>query len=77
MELKILHSLSNEFTKGGGSCASSTCPTFYKTDKGTIVVQGYKISSKDRKGIELPDSEDIVELPLSFVQDFIDKNSSL
>ena len=44
-------------------CRDGACPTVYRTDRGTLVVQG---SSVDRAEIDLtvPDHEDLVEIPL-------------
>lgn len=44
------------------SCASNTCPTIYRSDRGTVVVQGYTISGS-RAGVDLPDGEQLVEIP--------------
>ena len=44
-------------------CGSGTCPTVYRTDRGTIVVQGYVVSG-DSAGVEVPDGEHLVEIPV-------------
>lgn len=44
------------------SCASGACPTVYRTDSGSLVVQGYTVSA-ERAGIDLPDGEMLVEIP--------------
>lgn len=43
-------------------CESATCPTIYRTDRGTLVVQGYALSAQ-RAGVEVPDGESLVEIP--------------
>jgi hypothetical protein len=43
-------------------CSDSTCPTVYRTNRGTLVVQGYRVSA-DEAGIDLPPSELLVEIP--------------
>jgi len=43
-------------------CESSSCPTIYRTDRGTLVVQGYVLSAQ-RAGVEVPEGESLVEIP--------------
>jgi hypothetical protein len=43
-------------------CGSGTCPTVYRTDRGTLVVQGYTVSA-DNVDINLPPGEQLVEIP--------------
>jgi hypothetical protein len=43
-------------------CGSATCPTFYKTDRATVVVQGYPVDCR-RTGIDVPPGEFLVEIP--------------
>ncbi|NRQ35533.1 hypothetical protein HII36_27420 [Nonomuraea sp. NN258] len=38
-----------------------TCPTIYRTDRGTIVVQGAKVL--DDHGVNVPDQETLAEIP--------------
>jgi hypothetical protein len=44
----------------GGDCGNGDCPTIYRTDRGTLAVQGYRVI-----GIETPDDETVVEIPLA------------
>ena len=43
-------------------CGSGTCPTVYRTDRATVVVQGYVLTGDDA-GVEVPDGERLVEIP--------------
>lgn len=43
-------------------CGSGTCPTVYRTDRGTVVVQGYAVAPA-QVGIDLPAGEQLVEIP--------------
>jgi hypothetical protein len=43
-------------------CGTGSCPTVYRTDRGTLVVQGYAITA-DSANIDLPDGEQLVEIP--------------
>lgn len=43
-------------------CDTGSCPTIYRSDHGTLVVQGYAVSA-DRAGVSLPDGELLVEIP--------------
>ncbi|MEU4577251.1 hypothetical protein [Nonomuraea sp. NPDC023979] len=46
---------------GGEDCDEGTCPTIYKTDRGTIVVQGARV--QDDHGVNVPDHETLAEIP--------------
>lgn len=43
-------------------CGGGSCPTVYRTNRGTLVVQGYTVTAADA-GIELPPGERLVEIP--------------
>jgi hypothetical protein len=56
-----------ELTKiaGDDNCRNGDCPTVYKTDRGTIAVQG------DRLAHPTPDHEAIVEIPLDLLKEAV------
>jgi hypothetical protein len=43
-------------------CGGGSCPTVYRTDRGTLVVQGYTVTP-DNVNIDLPAGEQLVEIP--------------
>lgn len=43
-------------------CGTGTCPTVYRTDRGTLVVQGYTVTA-DQADLDLPAGEQLVEIP--------------
>ena len=43
-------------------CGNGSCPTVYRTDRGTLVVQGYTVMPENA-GIEVPNGEQLVEIP--------------
>lgn len=47
-----------ELTKlTGANCKDGDCPTVYRTDRGTIAVQGYRLehqTSEDEAVVEIP-----------------------
>ena len=43
-------------------CGGGSCPTVYRTNRGTLVVQGYPVAPAEA-GIDLPDGEFLVEIP--------------
>jgi hypothetical protein len=43
-------------------CGGGTCPTVYRTDRGTLVVQGYTVTAEN-VDIDLPAGEQLVEIP--------------
>jgi hypothetical protein len=46
-------------------CANSSCPTVYRTDRGTLVVQGYVVDQTD---IEVPPGERLIEIPIELLR---------
>ena len=54
---------------GENNCGSGSCPNVFETDRGTYVVQGYKVEHDVRAEIALAANEDAVEIP----KDLIDK----
>ena len=51
-------------------CSNSGCPTIYQSDHGTVVVQGYAVSAH-RAGVDLPDGELLVEIPLDLLREAV------
>jgi hypothetical protein len=60
---------------GGGTtgCYGGSCPTIYKTDRGTFVVQGNLIPGSEMPTLSVPSHEGIVEVPESLVQALFNK----
>ena len=65
MELTVIHATAN--------CENSACPTIYLNEKGNYVVQGFKLNSAQKSDLQIPEGEDLIELPAEFVQAFIAK----
>lgn len=63
---KIVHSL-------GDDCAGGSCPTIYKTDDNTYVLQGKKMTDQEKIDLNIPVDEDIIELPADFLETFLKK----
>lgn len=53
-----------KLTKIAGPCEGGPCPTVYRTEHGTIAVQGYTVST-----VLVPDGEHIVEIPEALLRD--------
>lgn len=43
-------------------CGGGSCPTVYRTNRGTLVVQGYAVTA-ETAGVALPAGELLVEIP--------------
>jgi hypothetical protein len=48
-------------------CGGGSCPTVYRTNRGTLVVQGYAIKASD-VGVDLPTGELLVEIPVDLLE---------
>jgi hypothetical protein len=44
------------------TCSTGTCPTIFRSDRGTIVIQGYAVDAQ-RAGVTLAADELLVEIP--------------
>jgi hypothetical protein len=54
---------------GGDNCPDGrTCPTFYKTDRGSYLVQGDLLSPQDLAGLLIPSGEGVLEIPPALVE---------
>lgn len=51
-----------ELTLVTSLCGNGSCPTVYKTDRGTLVIQGYTVTPQT-VGIDVPSGEQLVEIP--------------
>ena len=49
-----------------GVCATGSCPTVYRTERGSLVIQGYDVSAA-AAGVDLPEGESLVEIPLDLL----------
>ena len=55
-----------ELTKiAGANCKDGDCPTVYRTDRGTVAVQGYRL------GHATPENEAIVEIPTELLAEAV------
>jgi hypothetical protein len=54
-------------------CGAGTCPAIYRTDRGTLVVQGRTIAS-ETVGIDLPEGELLVEIPEELLAEAVAAN---
>jgi hypothetical protein len=49
-------------------CSGGHCPTVYRTNRGTLVVQGYAVTAREA-GLDLPPGELLVEIPADLLQE--------
>ena len=47
-------------------CRLGNCPTIYRTNRGTFIVQGYAVTA-EQAGVDLPAGELLVEIPLDLL----------
>jgi hypothetical protein len=45
-------------------CRGGHCPAVYRSDRGTLVVQGAIVNRSDVGQLDIPEHEDVVEIPL-------------
>ncbi len=56
-----------------GWCSDSDCPTVYKTDRGSFVIQGNILSACDLESVKLGAGEGVVEIPEQLLSDVVNK----
>jgi hypothetical protein len=49
----------------GGECDDKTCPTLYRTDSGSLLVQGAVTAAT---GLDVPEGETVVEIPAELIR---------
>ncbi|MEV6972000.1 hypothetical protein [Kitasatospora sp. NPDC093806] len=54
-----------QLTRLVGSCDEGECPTLYLTDRGTLAVQGERVTEHH---IRLPAHEALVEIPVELIR---------
>jgi len=54
-----------KLTQISGGCIDGTCPTIYRSDRGTIVVQGDLVKDSD---VVLGEGEALVEIPAELLE---------
>ncbi|MGW2842800.1 hypothetical protein ACWCWD_34060 [Streptomyces sp. NPDC001493] len=60
-----------KLTRLVGQCDDGECPTIYTTDRGTLAVQGNRLSDH---GLDIPAHESLVEIPIELIRKVIDDN---
>lgn len=56
-------------TRLAGSCQGTNCPTVYRDDDGSYVIQGYTVDSGPE--LELPAGESAVRVPAALVDELL------
>lgn len=56
---------------GTPGCNESSCPTIYQNKSGSFFIQGYIVAKDSRAGANIPEGEDLVEVPKEFLEAFI------
>jgi hypothetical protein len=57
-------------------CANDGCPTVWTDDTGRLVIQGAVVDPAD-VGIDVPDGEQLVEIPAALLQEYIDRQARM
>lgn len=57
----------------GTNCWGGHCPTIYKSDRGTFVVQGNLVDLKELGNLNVPPNEGMVEIPESLIKALAEK----
>lgn len=50
------------------NCTRGWCPAVYQTDRATIVIQGWRVTTDVRSELRLDSGEDAVEVPTELVE---------
>jgi hypothetical protein len=57
------------------TCASGTCPTIFKSDRGTYVIQGYAVNAA-QAGVTLAHDELLIEIPSELLAGIVAQESA-
>lgn len=58
-----------EIIGNDSACVGGHCPTVYLSDRGSLVIQGYRVN--DPLDFELPAGETVVEVPINIIKDLL------
>lgn len=53
------------------NCSGGNCPSFFLTDDGRVLIQGYVLAPEAKEGLGLPAGEDVVSLPASVLDQLV------
>jgi hypothetical protein len=54
-------------------CGNGTCPTLYRTNRDTLVIQGYAVEA-EHAGVAVPEGELLVEIPVELLKNFLQQH---
>ncbi|WP_229069870.1 hypothetical protein [Actinoplanes sp. DH11] len=52
------------------TCTTGTCPTVYTTNRSSVIVQGYTVTAA-AAAVDVPEGEQLVEIPLELLADAV------
>ena len=59
------------FIRKTAQSGDANCPSLYRTDRGTYVVQGWRVSDPEALGqLDVPGHETVVEVPVDVLDGF-------
>jgi hypothetical protein len=62
-----------EVVVGVSGCVGGDCPTIYRTDRGTFVVQGNRLNPAEVSQLHVPEHEILAEIPETLVRSLASK----
>lgn len=65
--MKFIKTVKTTLSPEGGS------PTFYFTEDGKVVIQGYILPGDDKDQLAMPENEDAVIMPVAMLRDILDQ----
>jgi hypothetical protein len=62
----------------GTESGQTGCPTLFATDRGTYVVQGWRVDDRDALGqMDVPDHESCVEVPAALLHRYLPASAAV
>ena len=55
------------------NCAGGQCPGLILTEDGNILIQGNLVAPGDRRAVQVPDHEDLVQIPRAVFENLIEQ----
>lgn len=72
LHIEVLH-VDHTPYPANGECKMGSCPTLYRTGRGSFLVQGHWLPQAEKAGLALDTVEDVVEVPEKSMIDFARK----
>ncbi len=63
LQYEKIHVDHTPYTANGPCLMYGSCPTLYKTERGSVLIIGHWLPKEEKKGLPISEVEDVIEIP--------------